>query len=158
MSRTNVRKMWFAIAMIMPAVFIIAASYAGCDRTAVVVLFTIGVTMMGPTFSSLFVIPNDLSPNYAGTIMAISGVVANLAGILAPYVVGILTPNQTVLEWRIVFWITFVVLLMSTLLFVIFAQGEVQYWNDPETKGDCEKAVNEKTEVIRDTAFSTIQP
>jgi len=47
MSRTNVRKLGTTIASIGPGVFIIAASYASCDRTLVVALFTIGMALMG---------------------------------------------------------------------------------------------------------------
>lgn len=47
MSRTNVRKLGTTIASIGPGVFIIAASYASCDRVLVVALFTIGMAMMG---------------------------------------------------------------------------------------------------------------
>lgn len=47
MSRTNVRKLGTTIASIGPGVFIICASYAKCDRTMVVIMFTIGTTLMG---------------------------------------------------------------------------------------------------------------
>lgn len=47
MSRTNVRKLGTTIASLGPAAFIIAASYASCDRTLVVTMFTIGMAMMG---------------------------------------------------------------------------------------------------------------
>lgn len=47
MSRTNVRKLGTTIASLGPGVFIIAASYSKCDRTLVVAMFTIGMTLMG---------------------------------------------------------------------------------------------------------------
>lgn len=47
MSRTNVRKLGTTIASLGPAVFIVGASYAGHDRTIVVILFTLGTTLMG---------------------------------------------------------------------------------------------------------------
>lgn len=47
MSRTNVRKLGTTIASIGPGAFIIGASYAKCDRTLVVAMFTIGMALMG---------------------------------------------------------------------------------------------------------------
>lgn len=47
MSRTNVRKLGTTIASIGPGAFLVGASYAECDRTIVVVMFTIGMTLMG---------------------------------------------------------------------------------------------------------------
>lgn len=34
-------------------------------------------------------------------------------------------------EWRIVFWISFGLFIVTTILFDIFASGETQDWNDP---------------------------
>lgn len=47
MSRTNVRKLGTTIASIGPGLFIIAASYAKCDRILAVAMFTIGMALMG---------------------------------------------------------------------------------------------------------------
>lgn len=47
MSRTKVRKLGTTIASLGPAAFIIAASYSGCNKDIVVVMFTIGMTLMG---------------------------------------------------------------------------------------------------------------
>lgn len=47
MSRTNVRKLGTTIASLGPGVFIIAASYASCDKFLVVTMFTIGMALMG---------------------------------------------------------------------------------------------------------------
>lgn len=47
MTRTNVRKLGTTIASIGPGIFIIAASYANCDHTLAVAMFTIGMALMG---------------------------------------------------------------------------------------------------------------
>ncbi|XP_046434551.1 putative inorganic phosphate cotransporter isoform X2 [Neodiprion fabricii] len=145
---TNVRKICTTIASVGPAIFIIAASYAGCDRTVVVVLFTLGMGLMGPFYPGMMVNAIDLSPNYSGTLMAIVNGIGAIAGILAPYAVGVLTPNQTVGEWRVVFWITFVVFFVSNLVFDIWADGEVQPWNDPteEIERQARKEIESKNE------------
>ncbi|XP_012271666.1 putative inorganic phosphate cotransporter isoform X2 [Orussus abietinus] len=131
-SRTNVRKLGTTIASIGPGLFIIAASYAGCDRVAVVAMFTVGMTLMGTFYPGMKVNALDLSPNYSGTLMAIVNGIGAFTGILTPYVVGVLTPDQTISQWRLVFWIVLAVFIVTNLIFVVYASGEVQYWNDPE--------------------------
>lgn len=76
-----------------PGIFIVAASYAGCDRALVVVLFTIAMGIMGTFYPGMKVNSLDLSPNYAGTLMALTNGIGAITGILAPYVVGIMTPD-----------------------------------------------------------------
>ena len=36
----------------------------------------------------------ELSPNYAGTLMGITGAIANTAGFISPYIVGIIVEDQ----------------------------------------------------------------
>ncbi|XP_033335730.1 putative inorganic phosphate cotransporter isoform X1 [Megalopta genalis] len=132
MSRTNVRKLGTTIASLGPGIFIIAASYAGCDRTLVVVMFTVGATLMGTFYPGMKVNALDLSPNYSGTLMAVVNGLGALSGIITPYIVGLLTSNNRLYEWRLVFWIVLGVFILTNLIFVLFASGEVQYWNDPE--------------------------
>lgn len=74
----------------------------------------------------------DLSPNYSGSLMAVVNGIGALSGILTPYIVRALTPNELMTEWRLVFWVVFAVFVVTNLIFVLYASGEVQYWNDPE--------------------------
>lgn len=132
MSRTNVRKLGTTIASIGPGVFIIAASYASCDRVLVVALFTIGMAMMGTFYPGMKVNGLDLSPNYSGTLMALVNGIGAFTGIITPYIVGVIAPQQTLKQWRIVFWIVLIVFIVTNAIFILFASGEVQYWNDPD--------------------------
>ncbi|XP_011506276.1 PREDICTED: sialin-like [Ceratosolen solmsi marchali] len=131
MSITMVRKLGTTIASVLPGLFIVSAAYAGCDRVLGVSLFTLGVTFLGTGIPSLKVNALDLSPNYAGTVMAISNGAAACTGILTPYVVGVLTPEQTLSQWRLVFWIIFIILMISNVFYLIFASGDIATWNDP---------------------------
>jgi len=74
----------------------LAASYAGCDKIKVVVLFTIGMATMGFFYSSMKVNVMDLSPNYAGPAMAMVNGVGAVAGIVSPPLIGYLIPNVRV--------------------------------------------------------------
>jgi ACS family sodium-dependent inorganic phosphate cotransporter len=48
---------------------------------------------MGTFVPSLKVNALDLSPNFAGTLMAIVGSIGCVSGVIAPYVVGLMAPN-----------------------------------------------------------------
>lgn len=76
-----------------PAIFIVAASYAGCDRLAVVILFTISMGLMGAFYAGMKLTPLDMSPNYAGTLMAITNGIGAITGVVSPSLVGLMTPN-----------------------------------------------------------------
>lgn len=92
-SVTNSRKLFTSFAAVGPAIFIVGASYAGCDQVLVVVLFTIAMGIMGTYYAGMKVNTLDLSPNYAGTLMAITNGFAALTGIAGPYIVGVMTPD-----------------------------------------------------------------
>lgn len=76
-----------------PGIFIVAASYAGCDRALVVALFTIAMGIMGTFYPGMKVNSLDLSPNYAGTLMALTNGIGAITGILTPIIVGYMTPD-----------------------------------------------------------------
>uniref|UniRef100_A0A1B6C9M9 Major facilitator superfamily (MFS) profile domain-containing protein n=1 Tax=Clastoptera arizonana TaxID=38151 RepID=A0A1B6C9M9_9HEMI len=143
LSVTNTRKVFTTFASVGPAIGIIGASYAGCDREVVTALFTLGMGLMGFFYPSLKVNPLDLSPNYAGTVMALTNGIGAISGIITPYLVGLLIPDSTMAQWRLVFWIAVGVLLLTNCIYVVTASGEVQPWNDPQTS---KEKINEECE------------
>lgn len=86
------------LAAVFPAVFILFASYAGCDKYLVVFYFTVAMGFMGTFYPGMKVNPLDLSPNYAGSIMAVTNGIGAITGIIAPYCVGLLTPTVSILQ------------------------------------------------------------
>lgn len=79
------------VASVFTGVFIIAASFAECDKVLVVAYFTVSVAFQG--VPGIAINSLDLSPNYAGILMGIGGAVTSITGILVPYMVGVATPN-----------------------------------------------------------------
>ncbi|KAL4089088.1 hypothetical protein QTP88_024160 [Uroleucon formosanum] len=127
---TCIRKTFVTIASVGPALGIVAASYSGCDKVLAVTSFTIGMGLMGTFVPSLKVNALDLSPNYAGTLMAIVGTIGCLSGVIAPYIVGVMVPNSSMEEWRDVFWLSAAILIATNLLFLQYGSGNVQPWNE----------------------------
>lgn len=107
MSITNARKLYTTIASFVPSVLIIGASYAGCDHTAVIVLFTMAMGTMGTYYPGMKVNGIDLTPNYAGTLMATTNGIGAITGIIGPSLVGFLTPNVCILKLSLQMKFTF---------------------------------------------------
>lgn len=88
------KNFWNVIsAAIVPATFLIAASYAGCDEILSVIFFTISIGGHGFNSAGAAINLFDLAPNYVSPINGIINSVANIVGISAPYIAGVLTPN-----------------------------------------------------------------
>lgn len=77
----------------IPAIFIILASYSGCNRSLAVGLFIASMAFMGGFYSSVKINAMDIAPNYAGTCSAFVNGLAAVSGIITPYLVGLLTPD-----------------------------------------------------------------
>ncbi|XP_064549131.1 putative inorganic phosphate cotransporter [Drosophila montana] len=120
------RKLFTLIGALVPGLFMVIASYAGCNKTLVVVFFTLSLFTMGPYYAGQKLTPMDMSPSFSGTIMAISNGLGSFAGLFSPYIVGVMTPNATMNEWRWVFWLGLVILVVSAIIFWIWGSAEVQ--------------------------------
>lgn len=64
-------------------------------------------------------------------------------------------------EWRIIFWITFALLFITTIFYDVFASGKVEWWNDPlnanmngRTMRSGEHSIDEK---VNELAVKSIQ-
>lgn len=89
----SVRCLRARTASVLPAVFVVAASYAECDHALAVIFFIISVGTHAFSICGMNTNPMDLSPNYAGVLTSLGNGTGSLMGILAPYTVGLLVPN-----------------------------------------------------------------
>lgn len=152
-STTCVRKIGSSICLIGTGTFLVIATYAGCDATLVVVFHSIGMILYSCSNFGIAINALDLAPNYVGALEGIVFGIATMAGFLAPYAVGLIAPNQTIDEWRLVFWLMLAIGLLCNGIFVVFGSGEVRKWNDPnflerERRGEKGDVVVEKDELL----------
>lgn len=84
-----------------PAICLIIASYTGCNRVLTVSLLTLGVGLNGGIYSGFKINHLDITPRFAGILMAFTNCTANLAGLLAPIVAGQLIEGKvcTTIVW-----------------------------------------------------------
>lgn len=146
---------WHPSAGIFPALFVVAASYAGCNKLLVVVSFVLAMAFMGNYYPGMRVNVLDLSPNYAGTIIAITNGAGSLSGVIVPTFIGYMTPN-VILEMftkKIVFSLelfSFLFLFsVNTWSMEIRVLDDIRHWysenNDLHDLGICRRSIMEWT-------------
>ncbi|CAG9786236.1 unnamed protein product [Diatraea saccharalis] len=131
----NARKIYTTIAATGPGICIIMASYSGCDKTLAVFWFIFAMTLMGAYYSGMKINPLDITPNYAGTTTAMVNGIAAISAIITPYLIGLVTPDSTLAQWRIAFWVCLGVLVVTNVIYLMFAKGDQLWWDDVNKHG-----------------------
>ncbi|XP_017065343.2 sialin [Drosophila eugracilis] len=80
------------------------------------------VLAMGAYYASIKLLPLDMSPNYAGTLMGISGGMETLPALLMPYLEKLETDYHVVSSVRAAIWV----------IGASYISGDVQAFNEPE--------------------------
>ncbi|RZC22697.1 inorganic phosphate cotransporter, partial [Asbolus verrucosus] len=126
-----------------PAVALIVLGFVPADQTTLsVILLIIAVGINAAVFCGFQVNHIDLAPNHAGTLMGLTNGPSNIFSIIAPLVVQVVVYDETEKPlWRIIFIIASCCYVSSAIFYIIFASGEIQYWND-----DCSNNNNESDE------------
>lgn len=95
------RNVFFFTAGIGPGMFIMLASYSGCNRTLAITCFCFGMGSMGCYYPGLRVNGMDLTRNYAGIVMGFVNGVGTISGMIAPPLNRYITPNVSEFCFRL---------------------------------------------------------
>ncbi|XP_025084611.1 sialin-like isoform X1 [Pomacea canaliculata] len=137
LSTKNTRKLFYFLASFGSAICIVSAGYVSCtQRPLAVFLLCLCLCFNGFSSVSFFVNHFDLAPRHAGMTSAISNTAATASGMVAPLVVGALTPNRTAEEWRHVFYVCASIYVAGAVVYGVFAEGELQSWAVPPPVDD----------------------
>jgi ACS family sodium-dependent inorganic phosphate cotransporter-like MFS transporter 5 len=142
----TVRKIFDCLGHFLPAVFVIALGYVGCNSTAAIVLLTLCIGFTGLCGAGFLVNFLDIAPQFAGILLGTGNTFATIPGIVGPYITGVLTKDATIESWRTVFFICGGIYLFSAIFFAIFAQGTAQPWANARRQ----PAKTEETNVLKD--------
>ncbi|GFN75986.1 hypothetical protein PoB_000249200 [Plakobranchus ocellatus] len=135
LSRTATRKITSCTGLFLPAVCLVSISFLDCTQSMAAVALLCGtVGMSGVAFSGYMVNHGDIAPLFAGTMFGVTNVAATVPGIIAPYVVGAITPNKTREEWQVAFFIASGIYVFGGLFYLIFAKGTEEEWAKPESQ------------------------
>ncbi|XP_067122848.1 sialin-like [Centruroides vittatus] len=129
-SITNIRKIFEAIATFGPAACILAISFLGCDSTKVIICLIIGMGCFGFAVSGDIAIVLDLAPEFAGVLFGLTYGLCNAAGIIAPYIAGIILEKHEgeLVQWSYIFYMISFAYFLSGVIFVLGATAELQPW------------------------------
>ncbi|XP_055703598.1 putative inorganic phosphate cotransporter isoform X1 [Phlebotomus papatasi] len=131
-SLTATRKIINSIGQYGPAICLVVASFTGCDRILTVAVLTIGMGLNGGIYSGFKINHLDITPRFAGILMAFTNCTANLAGLLAPIAAGNLIEGKpTIAAWQVVFFIAAFVYVFCATFYNVFASGVRQPWDNP---------------------------
>ncbi|RVE44694.1 hypothetical protein evm_010652 [Chilo suppressalis] len=146
LNHTQVRKIINSIGEYGPAIGLFIAANTGCNPAATVAILAIGVGLNGGIYSGFKVNHLDISPRFAGILMAFTNCLANLTGLLAPIVAGyIIEGRPTQAQWRIVFYIAGGVYIFCATFYNIFGSGKRQEWDNPaDDEANAKKAADKK--------------
>ncbi|XP_072029904.1 sialin-like [Amphiura filiformis] len=127
------RKLFNNLGLSIPAISLVLVGYVGCDRTLAIVFLCVACLGAGLTMSGCNVNHLDIAPQYAGILMGITNCGATIPGFAGPAVVGALTENNnTISQWRIVFWICFGIYMFGIITYTFMASGVEQPWAKEE--------------------------
>merc|ERR1719447_2545408 len=128
--RTLVRKFFNSVGVYLPAVFIAAAGYSGCDSFLVIVFLVLAVGVNGAQYAGFMCVHLDMASNFAGTLLGITNCAANMMGVVAPAVAGYLTQDHSdAPHWRVVFFVAALVYIMGNTIFLVWGSAKEQSWN-----------------------------
>ncbi|XP_035224153.1 putative inorganic phosphate cotransporter isoform X2 [Stegodyphus dumicola] len=126
----KVRKSCNLIACLGYSVCVWGIYFTGCRRTVNIAFSVLAMSFIGFGLAGSMIVPVDMSPTFAGTLMGIGGTISNTAGFILPVLTGFLTKNgQTTEQWNKVFLISVIVVLSSGIFFFFFGSAEIQPWN-----------------------------
>ena len=79
---------------IVPAFFLVITGFVPCEHPFIAVaMLTLSVGFCGFQYPGCFVNHADIAAPFAGILFGLSNSCATIPGIIAPYLVGVLTPN-----------------------------------------------------------------
>ncbi|XP_029022325.1 sialin [Betta splendens] len=123
-----VRKLFTVTGMVLPAAFLVAVSYAGCNHILTVTFLTCSTATGGISGSGVFINQMDIAPRYAGFLLGITNTFGTIPGVVGPIATGYFTQDHSLEGWRKVFWVAAAINVGGAIIFAILGSGTLQPW------------------------------
>uniref|UniRef100_H2LU42 Sialin n=1 Tax=Oryzias latipes TaxID=8090 RepID=H2LU42_ORYLA len=109
--------------LVLPAVFLVAVNYAGCDHILTVTFFTLSSSLGGTSAPGVYINQIDIAPRYAGFLLGITNTFGTIPGVLAP-----ITKIS-------VFWVAAGINLGGAIIYLLLGTADIQPWANPDEEG-----------------------
>ncbi|KAL0275688.1 UNVERIFIED_CONTAM: hypothetical protein PYX00_003476 [Menopon gallinae] len=129
-SVTSSRRMFVYISHFLPAGFIFITSFVGCDVTAPLILYSLSIIVSGAVYSGALCSAIDITPNFASFVIGLCCTFGAAADLLIIYVISQVLNGEVVGSWRITFSMTSLILLITSIFFMLRGSGSIQIWNN----------------------------
>ena len=90
----NVRRLFVTLGVIGPGLSFVWLAFMGCNSTLAIVCLCVMSALNAGKYGGQGMAALDMSPNYAGSLAAMTVTLGNTAGFLSPIVTGLLTNEQ----------------------------------------------------------------
>uniref|UniRef100_H2YWW5 Major facilitator superfamily (MFS) profile domain-containing protein n=1 Tax=Ciona savignyi TaxID=51511 RepID=H2YWW5_CIOSA len=132
LSTLNVRRILIVIAQFVPAVFLVAAGYLGCNPAAAILVVTLAAGFGGfatPGFK-VNVCHVEIAPRYSGILYSLTNTFATISGQVVGPIAGYVTGNITDVReaWRIVYYVGATVSALGGVVVLATLRTDVQPW------------------------------
>ncbi|RZB39928.1 MFS 1 domain containing protein [Asbolus verrucosus] len=139
-STTTVRKFFTTMSLWGPSIFFSIQAFWGYNRFVSVLVFIGSIGFSGFASPGFFSNSLDISPVYSGTIFGLCQIPLSLVGYLTTKMVALITKEKQDFEqWQYIFWILVGVGFVGSIIYLIFASGEIQTWNPREEEVEREE-------------------
>ncbi|KAF8787712.1 putative inorganic phosphate cotransporter like protein [Argiope bruennichi] len=125
--------------------------FAGCDATMSKWLGIIGMSFSGFVFGGCMIVPLDMSPTFAGTLMGLTTTAASSAAFILPLIYGkLIQEEQSLAQWNKIYFISIAVIMSGGIIFCLFGSAEIQPWNytsEDQRRNNCSKDGKKKDKI-----------
>ncbi|XP_050501825.1 vesicular glutamate transporter 1-like [Diabrotica virgifera virgifera] len=130
MSPKAIRKSFILASHIIPGILMICVIFMGCNWVPLIILLTFSMAINGAAVLTNLQNPQDLAPNFAGSIFGIISCIGGTTGFLVPAITGVFIQKHNGLkEWSYTFILGGCVYIGTGIIFILFGSVEEQSWN-----------------------------
>ncbi|XP_046435114.1 sialin [Neodiprion pinetum] len=150
LSLLNVRRIFTAVAQVVPGILLLLVGYLGCNIVLVLFVWFVAVTLITAAYAGAMANIVDIAPNLAGPVLAFAQTIHMSASFLSPIVAGVMTKDSQSLDaWRKVFGVAVCVSSGTYVVYQIFGTADIQAWNYPDQKYP--QSVREDSQPLRES-------
>ena len=128
LSRTRTRKCFSIVSGFLNAICVLSIPAAGCDVNKLHIILYVWSLLHGFSAGSDAPLPSDMTKNFPAVLYAMLNMTAMSTGFFAPTFAGLLLDHMKDqwIAWSIIFYFSGGMLILSTIVFLIFASAERQ--------------------------------
>lgn len=125
-----IRKSFILGSHIIPGLLMCSICLIGCHWIPLIAVLTLSMAINGAAVLTNLQNPQDLAPNFAGSIFGIISCIGGTTGFLVPAITGFFIKDHNGMkEWSYTFILGGGVYIITGLIFILFGSVEEQSWN-----------------------------